>query len=91
MPPIDFEKVRADLEDKHSQSISDKDVVSYALYPKVLDDYFEFRKTYGPVDRLDTRVFLQGPELGEELHVSLKGFFIYLECLFSFNRYCYCI
>lgn len=72
MPPVDFEKVRADLEEKHTQSISDKDVVSYALYPKVLEEYFEFRKTYGPVDRLDTRVFLQGPELGEVLNVELE-------------------
>ncbi|ESO03713.1 hypothetical protein HELRODRAFT_99990 [Helobdella robusta] len=71
MPPVDFEKLKETQEEKHGQPMTDKDLVSHALYPKVLDDYFEFRKAYGPVDKLDTRTFLVGPEIDEELNVEI--------------------
>ena len=70
MPPVDFDRRKKELEENHGIEISERDVVSHALYPKVMDDYLEFRKTYGPVDRLDTRTFLVGPDVDEEINVS---------------------
>ena len=70
MPPVDFERRQKELEENHGIGMSERDVVSHALYPKVMDDYFEFRKTYGPVDKLDTRSFLVGPDVDEELNVG---------------------
>ena len=35
--------------------LSENDVMSYALYPHVAKEFFKFRNTYGPVDKLETR------------------------------------
>ena len=35
-----------------------RDVMSYALYPHVAKEFFKFRSTYGPVDKLETRLDL---------------------------------
>lgn len=71
MEDFDFDKFKQDLIAKHSESvISDKDVISAALYPKVFDDYAEFRSKYGPVEKLDTKTFLVGPDIAENFVVS---------------------
>ena len=69
LPPYDFAKSKAELEEKHGVSMTEQDVMSAALYPKVFDDFVEFRETYGPVDQLDTKTFLIGPEIAEETTV----------------------
>ena len=69
MPPLDMEALKADLKEKHG-SVRDVDVMSAALYPKVTDDYLEFRSSYGPVDCLDTKLFLVGPKVAHEFEVS---------------------
>lgn len=53
-------------------SVRDVDVLSAALYPKVFNDYMAFKDVYGPVDVLPTRLFLTGPEIGEEVHVEIE-------------------
>ena len=52
--------------------ISDLDVLSAALYPKVADDFFKFREENGPVDKLSTRHFLVGPKIAEEFEVTIE-------------------
>lgn len=69
LPQFDFDQVKKDLEEKHGK-VSDKDVLSAALYPAVTQDYLYFKEKYGPVNKLDTRVFLTGPKIGEEFEVS---------------------
>lgn len=71
MPPVDFVKLKSELVEKHGEHIKDEDVISAALYPTVFDDYEEFRKNYGPVDKLDTRTFLIGPDIAHEINVSI--------------------
>lgn len=36
--------------------------MSSALYPQVAGDFLRFKESYGPVDKLNTRVFLVGPK-----------------------------
>jgi len=69
MPPFNFNKLKAELKEKHPYS-TDRDVMSAALYPQVTDEYLTFRENFGPVDKLDTRIFLTGPKVGEEFEVS---------------------
>ena len=71
LPPLDFEKLQGELIEKHGPNIREVDLVSSALYPKVFDDFQEFRKVYGPVETLGTRLFLVGPHIAEEFDVSL--------------------
>lgn len=73
LPPLNFTKLKDELEGKHENSdISDTDVISAALYPKVCDDFIIFRNRFGPVELLDTRIFLEGPKVGEEFEVELE-------------------
>lgn len=71
MAPMDFEATKKTLEEKFER-ITDKDVMSYAMYPQVTTDYLNFRKNYGPVDKLNTRIFLTGPKVGEEFEVEIE-------------------
>ncbi|GLH13490.1 CAD protein [Gryllus bimaculatus] len=71
MPPLDLGALKTDLASRHPD-ISDRDVMSAALYPKVTEDFLTFRDKYGPVDKLDTRIFLTGPKVGEEFEVTIE-------------------
>jgi len=67
----DFDAAKHELSSQF-ENMTDNDVMSYALYPKVAKDFFKFRSQYGPVDKLETRHFLVGPELGEEFDVTIE-------------------
>ena len=71
MAPMDFGKLKNDLS-KSFDRITDYDVMSAAMYPKEAKDFFKFRQEYGPVDKLETRHFLVGPEMGEEFEVTIE-------------------
>jgi pyruvate carboxylase len=47
MKPYDFKKVRGQLREKYGKSITDTDVVSYCMYPKVFDEYMGWVEKYG--------------------------------------------
>lgn len=69
---FDFEAATVDLKEKFGGRIREEDVMSYALYPNVATEFFEFRDVYGPVDKLDTRIFLVGPKVGEEFEATIE-------------------
>ncbi|XP_063217781.1 pyruvate carboxylase, mitochondrial isoform X2 [Bacillus rossius redtenbacheri] len=71
LPALDFKALKTDLQERHPH-LSDRDVVSAALYPQVTEDFLSFREKFGPVDRLDTRIFLTGPKVGEEFEVTIE-------------------
>lgn len=71
MDPLDFDKLKRELKESHT-NVTDRDVVSAALYPQVTEEYLHYREKYGPVDKLDTRIFLSGPKVGEEFEVTLE-------------------
>ncbi|KAK3093492.1 hypothetical protein FSP39_016408 [Pinctada imbricata] len=72
LPPIDFEGLKESLEERHGNIIREVDVMSSALYPKVTDDFLEFREKYGPVDALDTKMFFVGPKMAQEVEVTIE-------------------
>jgi pyruvate carboxylase len=67
---LDFDKLKAELKEKYPFS-TDRDVMSADLYPQVTDEFLTFRESFGPVDKLDTRIFLTGPKVGEEFEVRI--------------------
>ncbi|XP_033149119.1 pyruvate carboxylase, mitochondrial-like isoform X2 [Drosophila busckii] len=71
LEPLDFTKLKEELKETHAH-ITDRDVMSAALYPQVTNEYLHFREKFGPVDKLDTRIFLTGPKVGEEFEVTLE-------------------
>jgi pyruvate carboxylase len=70
LPLLDFDKLKDELKEKHPYA-TDWDVMSAALYPHVTDEYLTFHESFGPVDKLDTRIFLTGPKVGEEFEVRI--------------------
>lgn len=70
LPDLDFEALKSSLEEKYGAQMSDESVMSAALYPKVFDDFMTFSQSYGPVEKLDTRLFFVGPNVAEETEVG---------------------
>lgn len=54
------------------QNIRECDVLSAALYPKVFRDYMRFKDEFGPMEPLPTRLYLTGPEIGEQFQVEIE-------------------
>ena len=78
---MDLAQIKKDIKDKFG-SVSECDVASYAMYPKVYEDYRKFVQKYGDLSVLPTRYFLAKPEIGEEFHVELeKGKVLILKLL----------
>ncbi|XP_013162177.1 PREDICTED: pyruvate carboxylase, mitochondrial isoform X1 [Papilio xuthus] len=71
LPPLDFDKLKAELLESFPD-VTDKDVMSAAMYPQVANDFFRIRDKYGPVKHLDTKTFLVGPTVGETIEVKIE-------------------
>ncbi|KAK6587341.1 hypothetical protein PZA11_000631 [Diplocarpon coronariae] len=81
LEPLDLAKIKKDIYTKYG-SVTECDVASYAMYPKVFEDYRTFVQKYGDLSVLPTRYFLSRPEIGEEFHVELeKGKVLILKLL----------
>ena len=82
LEPVDFAKVRRDLAKKFGGKVTECDVASYVMYPKVFEDYKNFTQRFGDLSVLPTKYFLAKPEIGEEFHVELeKGKVLILKLL----------
>lgn len=81
LAPLDLAQIKKDIHTKWG-SVTECDVSSYAMYPKVFDEYRKFVQKYGDLSVLPTRYFLSRPEIGEEFHVELeKGKVLILKLL----------
>ncbi|WP_170006873.1 pyruvate carboxylase [Bacillus fonticola] len=72
MGDIDFEQVRNELYDLLKRPVTNHEVISYCLYPKVFQEYMTTVERYGDVSVLDTATFLYGMRLGEEVEVEIE-------------------
>ena len=82
LPPADLAAERARAEAATGWSLSEEELYSYLLYPKVFVDYAERREKYGPVSALPTGVFFYGLAPGREASVELdRGLTLVIRCL----------
>lgn len=70
LPDYDFEKETRLLQEKYG-TLSEKDLLSYAMYPAVFEEWKEFSKLYGPVTKLPTGCFLNPMKVGDEVEIEL--------------------
>ncbi len=70
LPAADLEAERAEGAGD-SGVLSDQELASYLMYPKVFNDYREIRARYGDVSTLPTAVFLYGMEPEEEISLEM--------------------
>ncbi|KAL8739354.1 MAG: hypothetical protein Q9190_007848 [Brigantiaea leucoxantha] len=81
LDPLDLGQIKKDINAKFG-SASECDVASYAMYPKVFEDYRKFVAKYGDLSVLPTKYFLARPEIGQEFYVELeKGKVLILKLL----------
>ena len=69
---VNIEDELEKLRNKFDEKIIKKDLVSYLLYPKVFEDFYNHKLNYGDVGLIPTKVFYYGMEPGEESVVVLK-------------------
>ncbi len=76
LPPVDLEAIKKMLiekyhyEDRSADDMEQK-AISYALYPKVYEDYCEHFEMYNDVTRLESHVYFYGLRKGEETYLTL--------------------
>jgi pyruvate carboxylase len=74
LPPVDLEAKRAEAEAAIGRKVSDTDLASYLMYPKVFKDYAAHRREYSDVALLPTSTFFYGLLDREEVSVAIaKG------------------
>lgn len=73
LPPLDLQALEKELTERHGEEVTPEDVLSAAMYPDVFAHFKDFTATFGPLDSLSTRLFLQGPKIAEEFEVSGSG------------------
>ena len=70
LPPVDFEEKKREML-KFTDTPTWRGVLSYCLYPKVLEDYISQQKEYGYIMRLGSHVFFHGLAVGETNKVNI--------------------
>jgi pyruvate carboxylase len=72
LPAVDLAATRQKLGDElDGYAVSDEELASYLMYPKVFLDFMGRRRIYGPVHSLPTPTFFYGMQEGQELSVEL--------------------
>ena len=81
MKPVDFAAATGELEQKVERKVSELELASYLMYPKVFTDYAAQEKKYGPVSCLPTPVFFYGLSAGNEISVEIeRGKVLVIRC-----------
>ncbi|MDY3745184.1 MAG: pyruvate carboxylase [Lachnospiraceae bacterium] len=76
LPPADFDAIKKHLIEKYhyedkSEEVMNQKAISYALYPKVYEDYCEHFEMYNDVTRLESHVYFYGLRKGEETYLNI--------------------
>ena len=58
LEPVDFEQLAKELEEKLECEPTKQDLLAYALYPKVFEEYSKTARQFGDISVLDTPTFL---------------------------------
>jgi pyruvate carboxylase len=72
LPAADLKAERTLAEAKVGRAISEHELASYLMYPKVFADYAADRTAFGDVGALPTAVFFYGMESGQEINVDIE-------------------
>ncbi|SGZ55787.1 CIC11C00000005841 [Sungouiella intermedia] len=72
LPPVDFAKVKEELISRYGDNITECDIASYVMYPKVYEAYRASLEKYGDLSVLPTRYFLKPLDVNEEMVVDIE-------------------
>ncbi len=71
LAPVDFEQAKKEVE-KFCPNPTMRDVISYCIYPKVVEEYWKHSKEYGYLMRMGSHVFFNGLALGETNKINIE-------------------
>ena len=71
-PKIDLAKEAVKIKKKYGNKTTDDDLFSSLMYPKVYDDFRDFRNKYGDVSVLPTTAYFHGLKPGEEISIDIE-------------------
>lgn len=71
LAPVDLEAARKEAEKAVDHQVSDTDLASWLMYPKVYREYAEHHRHYGDVSILPTPTFFYGMADREEIAIDL--------------------
>lgn len=71
LPPEDFNKIENHLSKKYKRKFSNKELLSYALYPSVYEDYLKFLKENGDFSCMGSDIFFHGLREGETCEIEI--------------------
>ncbi len=86
LPPVDFEAIGKQIAQKHGITPDMRDILSYSLYPKVIDDYIVFKKHYGDLSRMESPLFFYGLKRGVPAEVEVEEGKIFIIQLVSMGK-----
>ena len=73
LPPEDFDAIEQHLiDDLEIENPTQRQILSYALYPKVFDDYINHVRDFNDVSELESDVFFYGLNIGQECEVEIE-------------------
>jgi pyruvate carboxylase len=72
LPPFDWTGAQREMEQLAGTEVARRDVVSFALYPKVMREYMEHRALHGDTSVLSTPTFFYGLRVGEEAWIDIE-------------------
>lgn len=71
LPPEDFDKIEKYLKEKYKFNPNNKQLLSYALYPDVFENYIKFNFEYGDISRMSSDIFFHGLREGETCEIEV--------------------
>ena len=72
LEPFNFEQLADVLDERLGRTPTNQELLAYALYPKVFEQYTKTFDQYSDLSVLDTPTFLYGLRLGEEVEVEIE-------------------
>lgn len=72
LPPDDYEAIRRHLIDDLELEGTEQQQISYAIYPKVFDEYIRDLKEKGDFRNMGSDIFFHGISVGQTAEITLK-------------------
>jgi pyruvate carboxylase len=73
LPPADFAATSQKLKARFKRAVTERDTLTYLLYPRVFPDFVAHQAWYSDTSVLPTPVFFYGMEPGEEISVDIEA------------------